>query len=177
MAVKNLGKVFITPKGVWEKSSSYTKLDLVTNKVNKISYGYIATADIPTNTEITDSRWMNLYTLYDGDVTDEYKKLATSISENKNSVDEIYNKLQLLCGVEITDSIPTNTQTGLWINPTSNESVNIPELKDDVVNTTDTWSSKKIYDEIQVLTNKLNTLETKTQTVSDEDAATFLGGN
>ena len=94
MAVKNLGKVFITPKGAWNKSSSYTKLDLVTNKVNKISYGYIATADIPTNTEITDSRWMNLYTLYDGDVTDEYKKLATSISENKNSVDEIYNKLQ-----------------------------------------------------------------------------------
>ena len=177
MAVKNLGKVFITPKGVWEKSSSYTKLDLVTNKVNKISYGYIATADIPTNTEITDSRWMNLYTLYDGDVTDEYKKLATSISENKNSVDEIYNKLQLLCGVEITDSMPTNTQTGLWINPTSNESINIPELKDNVVNTTDTWSSKKIYDEIQVLTNKLNTLETKTQTVSDEDADTYLGVN
>ena len=72
--------------------------------------------------------------------------------------------------------MPTNTQTGLWINPTSNESVNIPELKDDVVNTTDTWSSKKIYDEIQVLTNKLNTLETKTQVASDEDAATFLGG-
>ena len=108
---------------------------------------------------------------------DEYKKLATSISENKNSVDEIYNKLQLLCGVEINDSMPTNTQTGLWINPTSNESINIPELKDNVVNTTDTWSSKKIYDEIQVLTNKLNTLETKTQTVSDEDADTYLGGN
>ena len=44
-----------------------------------------------------------------------------------------------------------------------------------MVNTTDTWSSKKIYDEIQVLTNKLNTLETKTQTVSDEDADTYLG--
>lgn len=161
MTVKNLGKVFITPKGVWKKSSSYTKLDLVTNKVNKISYGYIATADIPTNTEITDSRWMNLYTLYDGDVTDEYKKLATSISENKNSVDEIYNKLQLLCGVEITDSMPTNTQTGLWINPTSNESINIPELKDDVVNTTDTWSSKKIYDELQIVLNKISALENK----------------
>lgn len=40
MAVKNLGKVFITPKGAWNKSSSYTKLDLVTNKVNKISYGF-----------------------------------------------------------------------------------------------------------------------------------------
>ena len=161
MSVNNLGKVFMTPKGQWNKTLNYTKLDIVTNKVNKISYGYIATADIPTNTEITDSRWMNLYTLYDGDVTDEYKKLATLISENKNSVDEIYNKLQLLCGIEITDSMPINTQTGLWINPTSNESINIPELKDDVVNTTDTWSSKKIYDELQIVLNKISALETK----------------
>lgn len=161
MSVNNLGKVFMTPKGQWNKTLNYTKLDIVTNKIGKISYGYIATADIPANTEITDSRWMNLYTLYDGDVTDEYKKLATLISENKNSVDEIYNKLQLLCGVEITDSMPTNTQTGLWINPTSNESINIPELKDDVVNTTDTWSSKKIYDELQIVLNKISALETK----------------
>ena len=161
MSVNNLGKVFMTPKGQWNKTLNYTKLDIVTNKIGKISSGYIATADIPTNTELTDSRWMNLYTLYDGDVTDEYKKLATLISENKNSVDEIYNKLQLLCGVEITDSMPTNTQTGLWINPTSNESINIPELKDDVVNTTDTWSSKKIYDELQIVLNKISALETK----------------
>lgn len=113
MSVNNLGKVFMTPKGQWNKTLNYTKLDIVTNKIGKISSGYIATTDISANTELTDSRWMNLYTLYDGDVTDEYKKLATLISENKNSVDEIYNKLQLLCGVEITDSMPTNTQTGL----------------------------------------------------------------
>lgn len=161
MSVNNLGKVFMTPKGQWNKTLNYTKLDIVTNKIGKISSGYIATTDISANTELTDSRWMNLYTLYDGDVTDEYKKLATSISENKNSVDEIYNKLQLLCGVEITDSMPTNTQTGLWINPTSNESINIPELKDDVVNTTDTWSSKKIYDELQIVLNKISALENK----------------
>lgn len=161
MSVNNLGKVFMTPKGQWNKTLNYTKLDIVTNKIGKISSGYIATTDISANTELTDSRWMNLYTLYDGDVTDEYKKLATLISENKNSVDEIYNKLQLLCGVEITDSMPTNTQTGLWINPTSNESINIPELKDDVVNTTDTWSSKKIYDELQIVLNKISALETK----------------
>ena len=63
--------------------------------------------------------------------------------------------------MEITDTTPTNTQTGLWINPTSNESINIPELKDNVVNTTDTWSSKKIYDELQIVLNRISTLENK----------------
>ena len=30
MATKNLGKVFMTPKGQWDKTLSYTKLDIVT---------------------------------------------------------------------------------------------------------------------------------------------------
>ena len=67
MSVNNLGKVFMTPKGQWDKTLSYTKLDIVTNKIGKISSGYIAITDISANTELTDSRWMNLYTLYDGD--------------------------------------------------------------------------------------------------------------
>mgnify|MGYP000849272655 CR=1 FL=1 len=67
MSVNNLGKVFMTPKGQWNKALNYTKLDIVTNKIGKISSGYIAITDISANTELTDSRWMNLYTLYDGD--------------------------------------------------------------------------------------------------------------
>ncbi len=177
MATKNLGKVFITPKGVWNKSSSYTKLDIVTHKSQKVSYGYIATTDIPANIELTDSRWLNLYEVMDGDVTDDYKKLAASISENKEAVDVIYSKLQSLYGVEITSTAPTNTQTGLWIDPSSDETINIPELKDNVVNTTDTWSSQKIYNELQTVLSRISALETKTQTASDEDAAVYLGGD
>ena len=56
------------------------------------------------------------------------------------------------------------------MNPDDEQSVSIPELKDNVVNTTDTWSSQKIYTE-------LTALETKTQTASDADADTYLGGN
>lgn len=37
MATKNLGKVFMTPKGQWDKTLSYTKLDIVTNKIGKIT--------------------------------------------------------------------------------------------------------------------------------------------
>ena len=184
MMVKNLGKVFMTPKGQWDKSLKYEKLDIVTNKVGKISSGYIATTDIEKNVEITDNRWLKLFELLDGDLTEEYKAVqtdvtnkATDVDTNKKAVDLIYSQMQKLYDVEISTTTPTNERTGLWINPDDEQSVNIPELKDNVVNTTDTWSSQKIYAELQSLLAKITALETKTQTVSDTDAAAYLGGN
>ena len=184
MAIKNLGKVFMTPKGIWDKTLSYAKLDIVTNKVGKISCGYIAMTDIEKNVEITDNRWLKLFELVDGDLTEEYKAVqtdvtnkATDVDANKKSVDLIYSQMQKLYDVEISTTTPTNERTGLWINPDDEQSVNIPELNDNVVNTTDTWSSQKIYTELQSLLAKITALETKTQTVSDEDADTYLGGN
>ena len=101
MATKNLGKVFMTPKGQWDKTLSYTKLDIVTNKIGKISSGYIATTDIPKNTAISDAKWLKLFDLVDGDVTDEYKALqkdvtnkATTVDTNKKAVDTIYTAIQ-----------------------------------------------------------------------------------
>ena len=183
-ASKNLGKVFMTPKGIWDKNLNYTKLDIVTNKVGKISCGYIATTDIEKNVEITDNRWLKLFELLDGDLTEEYKSVqtdvtnkATDVDANKKAIDLIYSQMQKLYDVEISTTTPTNERTGLWINPDDEQSVNIPELKDNVVNTTDTWSSQKIYAELQSLLAKITALETKTQTVSDADAATYLGGN
>ena len=183
-ASKNLGKVFMTPKGIWDKNLNYTKLDIVTNKVGKISCGYIATTDIEKNVEITDNRWLKLFELLDGDLTEEYKAVqtdvtnkATDVDSNKKAVDLIYSQMQKLYDVEISTTTPTNERTGLWINPDDEQSVNIPELKDNVVNTTDTWSSQKIYSELQSLLAKITALETKTQTISDADADTYLGGN
>lgn len=184
MATKNLGKVFMTPKGQWDKTLNYTKLDIVTNKVGKISSGYIATTDIPKNTAITDAKWLKLFDLNDGDVTDEYKALqkdvsnkATSVDTNKQAVDTIYAAMQKLYDVEISTTAPTNERTGLWVNPDDERSVSIPELKDNVVNTTDTWSSQKIYTELQTCLAKITELKTKTQVTSDEYAAIYLGGN
>ena len=151
-ASKNLGKVFMTPKGVWNKALNYTKLDIVTNKVGKISCGYIATTDIEKNVEITDNRWLKLFELLDGDLTEEYKAVqtdvtnkATSVNTNKKAVDLIYSQMQKLYDVEISTTTPTNERTGLWINPDDISGVvNIPEIKDDEVSDVDTWSSKKI---------------------------------
>lgn len=151
-ASKNLGKVFMTPKGIWDKNSNYTKLDIVTNKVGKISCGYIATTDIEKNIEITDNRWLKLFELLDGDLTEEYKAVqtdvtnkATDVDTNKKAVDLIYSQMQKLYDVEISTTTPTNERTGLWINPDDISGViNIPEIRDDEVSDVDTWSSKKI---------------------------------
>lgn len=149
---KNLGKVFMTPKGIWDKNSNYTKLDIVTNKIGKISCGYIATTDIEKNIEITDNRWLKLFELLDGDLTEEYKAVqtdvankATDVDANKKAVDLIYSQMQKLYDVEISTTTPTNERTGLWINPDDiSDVINIPEIKDDEVSDVDTWSSKKI---------------------------------
>ena len=158
-ASKNLGKVFMTPKGVWNKTLSYTKLDIVTNKVGKISSGYIATTDIEKNVEITDKRWLKLFELLDGDLTEEYKAVQTDVTNkasavdtNKKAVDLIYSQMQKLYDVEISTTTPTNERTGLWINPDDiSGAVNIPEIKDDEVSEVDTWSSKKINEEANSL--------------------------
>lgn len=168
-ASKNLGKVFMTPKGVWDKTLSYTKLDIVTNKVGKVSSGYIATTDIEKNVEITDKRWLKLFELLDGDLTEEYKAVQTDVTNkasavdtNKKAVDLIYSQMQKLYDVEISTTTPTNERTGLWINPEDVDGViNIPEIKDNEVSDVDTWSSKKINTELQAIIKRVTALESK----------------
>lgn len=168
-ASKNLGKVFMTPKGIWDKTLNYTKLDIVTNKVGKISCGYIATTDIEKNIEITDNRWLKLFELLDGDLTEEYKAVqtdvtnkATDVDTNKKAVDLIYSQMQKLYDVEISTTTPTNERTGLWINPDDISGViNIPEIKDDEVSDVDTWSSKKIDNVTNSLKEDLSNKITK----------------
>lgn len=168
-ASKNLGKVFMTPKGIWDKNSNYTKLDIVTNKVGKISCGYIATTDIEKNIEITDNRWLKLFELLDGDLTEEYKAVqtdvankATDVDANKKAVDLIYSQMQKLYDVEISTTTPTNERTGLWINTDDISGViNIPEIKDDEVSDVDTWSSKKIDNVTGSLKEDISTKITK----------------
>ena len=107
-ASKNLGKVFMTPKGIWDKTLSYTKLDIVTNKVGKISCGYIATTDIEKNVEITDNRWLKLFELLDGDLTDEQVSTAVQkyLEENPVSV--------LDASTAETNQVPVADGNGNW---------------------------------------------------------------
>ena len=103
-------------------------------------------------------------------VSAEGKKQLSSITTAATEISKIN-------GVEIGSSQPTNAKTAVWINPNAKETINVVEINDSVTSTIDTWSSQKIYTELQSLLAKITALETQTQTVSDEDAATYLGGN
>lgn len=57
MSTKSLGKVTITPKGAWNSSYTYKRLDVVTNA----GASFIALTDVPANTATSNgSYWMKL---------------------------------------------------------------------------------------------------------------------
>lgn len=96
-----------------------------------------------------------------------------------HEIEDSYSRerLKTIKSLEVSSTTPTDENTQAWINSESNESFSLPEIKDNETNEVDTWSSQKIYTDSQSLLAKITALETKTQVASDEDAATYLGGN
>ena len=56
------------------------------------------------------------------------------------------NKLNTMSSIEVSETEPTNENVDIWLDPTLNETVNIPEINDNTISTVDTWSSQKISD-------------------------------
>lgn len=158
MAEISLGKVFMTPKGVWDSTKQYQSLDIVMVRGVTSSTGYISTDVIPANTPISDKRWKTLFTVNDGEATADFNNKVNKVDENKKAVDTIYAELQKMYGVQISDTEPTEERTGIWVDTSSAETFSVPEIKDNVVNTTDTWSSQKINSELQKLLTKIEAL-------------------
>ena len=155
MSTKSLGKVFMTPRGIWSKTNYYQTLDVVMVREATACKGYIATDNIEANIAITDSRWKELFIVNDGEATADFnnkvKQVDTntkSVDANKKAIDIIYEQLKTLSGVEIIKNQPTNAKTAVWINPNEKDIITIPEVNDSLVNTVDTWSSAKISEEV-----------------------------
>lgn len=79
------------------------------------------------------------------------EQLKQNVNDKSDSVDETYEQMKKLHCIEISEEAPTNERAGLWVNPKSNEEINIPEIKDEEVSGIDTWSSQKINHEIDSL--------------------------
>lgn len=76
--------------------------------------------------------------------------------------------------VAIGTSSPTDEGVKLWIDTTSGmETFDLPEINDEEVSTTDTWSSKKITQMIFELTYPIGKV---IHTTRPENPATYLGG-
>lgn len=84
-------------------------------------------------------------------IIDKVEQLKQNVNDKSDSVDETYEQMKKLHCIEISEEAPTNERTGLWVNPKSNEEINIPEIKDEEVSDIDTWSSQKINHEIDSL--------------------------
>ena len=57
--------------------------------------------------------------------------------------------------IEVTTSEPSKENTQVWINPNETDDFVLPEIKDDVVNSSDTWSSAKIDGKFTELLNEI----------------------
>lgn len=57
--------------------------------------------------------------------------------------------------IEVTTSEPSKENTQVWINPNEIDDFVLPEIKDDVVNPSDTWSSAKIDGKFTELVNEI----------------------
>ena len=89
-------------------------------------------------------------------IIDKVEQLKQNVDDKSDSVDETYEQMKKLHCIEISEEAPTNERAGLWVNPKSNEEINIPEIKDEEVSGIDTWSSQKINHEIDsVKENKI----------------------
>lgn len=56
--VRELGKVCVTPKGVWDINKSYERIDLVYDKDN--SKSYIAKKDVPPGVQLVNEEYWQL---------------------------------------------------------------------------------------------------------------------
>ena len=81
--------------------------------------------------------------------TSEFTALQVALSNlaiaNAEAKD-YYEKMQEITGVQASETEPINDKISVWVR-TSNittATINIPEIKDEETNLTDTWSSQKI---------------------------------
>lgn len=93
--------------------------------------------------------------------------------ENAKSVGALREKLSSLKTISVSPTTPIDDNTELWIDPDATEGFSIPEINDDVTNTSDTWSSKKINNELQSLSNENNKkLESKVSIIEGKSLST-----
>ena len=63
-------------------------------------------------------------------------------------IDDLNEFVENVDGVVVSEEEPTSKDVALWVNLSTGESFKIPEIDDSNVCDEDTWSSKKIQDEI-----------------------------
>ena len=83
------------------------------------------------------------------------KRLDKSLEEIKKNFDTVNASINEVNSISVSSTQPSKDNVKIWVNPSATEEFSIPEVNDAVVNSSDTWSSQKIYNEIAPLKKSL----------------------
>ena len=81
--------------------------------------------------------------------------------------EEFVSEIQQYGTVQVSEEEPTSEHVDVWIKPDEEQEVLIPEIKDNEINEEDTWSSKKINDELEILRTLYNNLLARIETLEN----------
>ena len=84
------------------------------------------------------------------------KQVKSALAERDFNINELNEDLQNVKTVHLADDEPVNDNAVLWIDTKNTDEFSVPEIKDDTENNSDTWSSKKISNEINGLKSDLS---------------------
>lgn len=109
---------------------------------------------------------------------------AVQVNDNGDRLDEVLNEklnkseIGNYSSASVSTTTPVSDNTQIWISPEDEENFSIPEIKDDTVNATDTWSSRKIDQELSSLKSNIdsNTANIKNNKIS-VDTNLKISGN
>ena len=73
---------------------------------------------------------------------------AVTSTESTWSSEKIGTEIDRANTVAVSDTEPTNENVAVWIKRDKSSSINLPEINDASVSSVDTWSSKKISEEL-----------------------------
>lgn len=110
-------------------------------------------------------------------MTTNYKGLRLKDGVHWFEDAEARKRLDEIKSTEVSTTPPSSENVQVWINPEESDNFSVPEIKDDTTNSVDTWSSKKISNELTLLSKKIEELQTKVQIASDDEVITYLGGS
>ena len=83
------------------------------------------------------------------------KRLDKSLEEIKKNFDTVNASINEVNSISVSSTQPSKDNVKIWVNPSATEEFSIPEVNDAVINSSDTWSSQKIYNEIAPLKKSL----------------------
>lgn len=81
---------------------------------------------------------------------------AAQIKLNTENIEKLQTLSEGLDTVVISDSAPNTDNKCLWIQSGQYESFDLPQINDETVSEEDTWSSKKISDELNAQVSQLS---------------------